>query len=398
MSRFSIDTDQDVKTRESDFFQCRRNINGPLLFTKLDYKFACLYLKSDDVVINCRSLNIDYVYRSGASFFTSTTDIVVSDMVRMLESAGLNVTGHTISLNGRLTYRRPYFLDVDCVYCHGEGCSANTDEELYSKMIEICRTAIDNCARATVEVPFVVSQLEIWKREGGGCSFHIYGRGANHDISPFVQTRLAQHMNALLYADRFKAEVPPYIPLPYSGKTAGLPYKKVATSRIFSIIPPPTTMMAIRECVELGFVRKINSVYKFKLYTSSSHKTRLSIYLNMMSETQETDIADAAYKRHLELFASTDIGLNLKVAPCNQDGSVESAKLDFMYYRESLGDTLVAYNNLCGVNNALCNTDDDLKPYMFEIESGIFFIKFWSNLRRSRENFRNIGAKRESVI
>lgn len=191
MNRLPIATCQITKSLETGFlnnhnfklYELERDANNEpfVLYSQSTCQY---YIKRDDSAITARDLQNVF---------------------------GTN--GHGLSIAYEFSYARPFALDLDCMLCHGNHSEIHLSElkvnEIY-KEIESYLKKIDKRAI-----------ISLWNLK---CGYHLY---SNVFVSIAIQERIVNCLNAKYMHDtEIIAEMPKFMPLPYSAKIPGVLYKQ----------------------------------------------------------------------------------------------------------------------------------------------------------------------------
>lgn len=121
--------------------------------------------------------------------------------------------GHGLTVAYEFSYVRPFALDLDCMFCHGNHSEYHMSElKAHSVLTDVVSFLQKMDKRAVVS---------IWNLN---CGYHIY---SNILVSVNVHEQIVNCLNAKYMNDReIVVEMPKFMPLPYSAKIPGIMYKQ----------------------------------------------------------------------------------------------------------------------------------------------------------------------------
>lgn len=166
-------------------------------------------------VIYSRSLQAYYTWQGDDAQLVINSRTLDAAQPTLLTSADLEMfkdVGHTLAVDNTKSYIRMCAFDLDCM------CRRNFGSQHLGETLA-------NSIRAKLET--VLSQITthrqiscvVWRKD---CGYHLY---TNVSVSMPLHLELGERLNAEYSNHGVIVEVPSRMPLPYSAKTSGEPYR-----------------------------------------------------------------------------------------------------------------------------------------------------------------------------
>lgn len=207
---------------------------------KLETEFLTKYLPQQYVynqdntstIITSRALKTSYIW-------PKNKPITINDLSIFAEN------GHTLGIDYQLTYIRMFALDLDCS-CRKTGSNfEHINENIVTKVIQHLTKLIEEVLG--------VNRIEfsVWRNN---CGFHIYtDLMVSMPTHLFLKKQLETKIDFIAQPIIF--EVPNIMPLPYSAKRMGYPYKLLYINENMNNIP--LTNYNEFNCLELFIFQQI---------------------------------------------------------------------------------------------------------------------------------------------
>lgn len=174
------------------------------------------------VPISSKNVNIVNVVINQSYTFPSTSTF---PMYELREETEIN--GHSLAFDFTKNYNLPLYFDVDCLNCKsGTTCrksiDARTAKDLFEAFAKVINKELNLPLNKHVQLVYLCKNFD-------GCGFHIY-YNSSFSVSQIAYSFLLDKLSKFLIHNRLsnlKSDSVIYMPLPFSAKVDGKPYRMI---------------------------------------------------------------------------------------------------------------------------------------------------------------------------